>query len=383
MRPLRELAISTVIVIDALDECKDEEPASAILSVLGRLVSEVPMVKFFVTGRPEPRIREGFRLPLLVEATDIFVLHEVEPDQVNHDICRFFEYKFSEIVHRRHGLDSWPTKEQLDLLCKRAAGLFVYAMATTKFVDHKNNDPRGRLDLLLQSPESSVREGKTKLTVNTTLDLLYMSILQEAFGDDDPEDDPKSRSVLGAVILATNPLPPSAIAVLLGFHTMDVFFRLSSVHSLLTLQEDANYPVQPFHKSFPDFITDPARCTNPRFQISPPDHHLELLLGCLELMNQTLEKNMCNLPEAVRNSEVVDLEERKKQYISHALQYACKSWHKHLINRYTVHASKITSTLHHFLEKKLLCWLEVLSVLGAVRDAIDALEVAAKWLEVS
>ena len=34
MQPLKQSAISTVIVIDALDECKDEEPASAILSIL-------------------------------------------------------------------------------------------------------------------------------------------------------------------------------------------------------------------------------------------------------------------------------------------------------------------------------------------------------------
>ena len=73
VRPLRESAISTVIVIDALDECRDEESASAILSVLGRFASEVPKVKFFVTGRPEPRIREGFRLPLLAQVTDTFM----------------------------------------------------------------------------------------------------------------------------------------------------------------------------------------------------------------------------------------------------------------------------------------------------------------------
>ena len=192
-------------------------------------------------------------------------------------------------------------------------------MATVKFLDHKNNDPRGQLDLLLQSPESSTREGKAKLTANTTLDLLYTSILQEAFGDDDPEDDSKARSVLGAVILATNPLSPSTISTLLGFHTTDVFLRLSSAHSLLILQEDINHPVRPFHKSFPDFITDQARCINQRFQVSLPDHHLELLLGCLGLINQTLEKNMCNLPEAVKNSEVDDLEERVEQHISHGL----------------------------------------------------------------
>jgi len=77
--PLVESGISTVIVIDALDECK-EEPASAILSVPGWFVSKLPRVEFFVTGCPEPWIQDGFHLPLLVEATDVFVLHIVEPD---------------------------------------------------------------------------------------------------------------------------------------------------------------------------------------------------------------------------------------------------------------------------------------------------------------
>ena len=97
VRPLAKSDISTVIVIDALDECKDDEPASAILSVLGKLVTEIPKAKFFVTGRPEPRIREGFRLPLLARVTDLFVLHEVEPSQVNRDIRLFFKHNFQEL----------------------------------------------------------------------------------------------------------------------------------------------------------------------------------------------------------------------------------------------------------------------------------------------
>ena len=86
VQPLRVSGISTVIIIDALDECKDEGPASAILSVLGQFVSKLPTVKFFLTGRPEPRIREGFRFPLLAKAIDMFILHEVEPSQVGSDI---------------------------------------------------------------------------------------------------------------------------------------------------------------------------------------------------------------------------------------------------------------------------------------------------------
>ena len=101
-------------------------------------------------------------------------------------------------------------------------------------------------------------------------------------------------------------------------------------------------------------------------------------------MNKGLEKNICKLPDAVTNSEVVDLQERTEQFINHSLQYACKSWHKHLADLQTLsaHTPKITSVLHQFLEEKFIFWLEVLSILGTARSAIDALEVAANWLEV-
>ena len=144
------------------------------------------------------------------------------------------------------------------------------------------------------------------------------------------------------MILATNPLSPSTIATLLDFDTEEVFPLLSSVHSLLTLQEDVDRPVRPFHKSFPDFIVDPARCANPRFRVCPPDHHTELLVGCLELMSRRLEQNMCQLPDGVTNSGVGDLREGAGRYVDQALQYACRSWHKHLVDMIPAHKLKIT-----------------------------------------
>src|ERR1700753_3189586 len=154
VKPLAESAISTVIVIDALDECKDKEPASAILSVLGQFVAEIPTVKFFVTGRPESRIQEGFRLPSLVQSTDVFVLHKVEPGQVENDIRLFFTHSFSKLKRYRHVLGDWPTEEQVDVLCERAGGLFVHAVATVRFIDHRSYSPKTQLDRLLQSHES-------------------------------------------------------------------------------------------------------------------------------------------------------------------------------------------------------------------------------------
>ena len=375
VQPLVESSISTVIVIDALDECKDEEPASAILSVLGQFVAEVPNIKFFITGRPESRIRKGFRLPLLIKVTDVFVLHEVDPGQVNNDIQLFLRHSFLEISSRWGGLDGWPMREDIDHLCERSAGLFVYAVATIRFIDYRDYNPKKQLELLLRRQDSTAREGKTKLNRKTTLDMLYASILKEAYGGGDPENDPRVRSILGAVVLAVNPLSPSTIAALLGFELEEVLLLLSSLHSLLILQDDTNHPVRPFHKSFPNFIVDPTRYADPRFRVYPPDQHAELLVSCLETMSRELKQNICKLPDGVINSEVIDLRERTNENIGQALEYACRSWYKHLVGAIPAHIMPI---LRRFLEEKFLFWLEVLSILGAAKEAVHALEAIAK-----
>ena len=386
-RPLMESDISTVIIIDALDECKDGELTSAILSAIAQLVPEIPKVKFLITSRPETRIQEGFHLPLLAEATHVFVLHGVEQSQTDNDIRLFLKHKFSEFVHHRHDLVGWPTEGQLGALCERAAGLFVYAVAAVEFITQRTPNPPWRLYLLLQSPGITSYERKAKVNRDTTLDPFYASILRVAFGTgDDPDNDFKVRSVLGAMALIANPLSPYKIAKLLALDIEDVLRPLSSVRSLLVHPENIHGPILPFYKSFNGFIVDPDRCTNRRFQVSPPIHHLQLLMGCLDLMGQSLlEENPCQLPHGVAGvSDIDKLQKMAKQYIDPALQYACGSWHTHLTGGRTtsVDTSGAASAIHRFLKSKFLLWLDVLSVTGAVGNAVDALRAVADWLEV-
>jgi len=378
IEPLQSAGVSTVIVIDALDECKDEDPESAVLLVLGQSVSDIPGVKFFITSRPEIHITTGFRGPLLRGLTDVFILHDVEPCTIDNDIRCFFKHELSELAKRRGGIEHWPGDKQLDELCQKAAGFFVYAVATVNFLDHKLQDPSDRLDIIMKSPESTTNEGKAKLKVYNNLDSLYTSILQAAFLENDPNDDAMVRSVLSVVVLSTNPLPLSAIAILMDFRPTQVQRPLELIQSLLILPQDPD-PIQPFHKSFPDFITDSARCTNPRFYI-PPSYHAELVLCCLKLMDKLLKKDMCSMPNYTLNSEVEDLSKRiEESEIRGALEYACRSWYMHLITTKD-QTRDIVSALYHFLEIKFLFWLEVLSTLGAMGDAARALNATVKWL---
>ena len=90
---------------------------------------------------------------------------------------------------------------------------------------------------------------------------------------------------------------------------------------------------------------------------------------------------MFELPDGVTNSEVDGLRDGIERHVDQALGYACRSWHKHLVDDIP---ARVASTLHKFLEEKFLFWLEVLSVLGAVKEAVHALEETAKceWVEV-
>jgi len=104
-------------------------------------------------NRPEPYILTGFRLPLLAKATEVLVLHQVALRQVDSDVRLFFRCRLSGLARRRR---FWMTG------CQRNMAV--------NFIDHGDNDPKWRLNLLLQGPESSAREGRTKFDAKATLD---------------------------------------------------------------------------------------------------------------------------------------------------------------------------------------------------------------------
>ena len=160
--PLKTSHTTTLTIVDALDECKDEEPASAILSVLSRYVDQTPHVKFFITGRPEPRIRSGFRLAALRPVTEVFKLHDVERPLVDIDIKLFLRTRLTEIAKNRSHCnvsEDWPLTSDINVLCEKAAGLFIYASTAVKFVASQHHQPPKRLALFISLPQNTTHEG--------------------------------------------------------------------------------------------------------------------------------------------------------------------------------------------------------------------------------
>lgn len=146
---------------------------------------------------------------------------------------------------------------------------------------------------------------------------------------------------------------------------------------MLTRPEGPDSPARFLDKALPDFITDPTRCTDLRFYT--PHDHAGPFLTCLDLMDKSLKKNILSIPRYALNSEVEDLPKKiEESGIRGALEYACRSWYKHLTVTTDTHI--IIPILRHFLEQKFLFWLEVLSCLDAVDDAVRALKMTVEWL---
>jgi len=380
--PLKTTHDPTLIIIDALDECMDEEPASAILSILSRCVREIPRVKFFITGRPEHRIRSGFRLAPLKPITEIFKLHDVERISVDVDIKRFFRTRLTEIAKNRSDCNvtkGWPRLSDINVLCEKAAGLFIYASTAVKFVASPHHQPPKRLVLLVSLPQNTAYEG------GTGIDSLYTGILRHAYrylGPDNQEVYHRFRAVIGAVLLAFNPLSKESLSSLLhDFDTFDISTALNPLHSLFLVPEDTEDLIRVFHKSFLDFLTNPKRCQDMQFFVDPSVHHTEILLSCLHLMENRLKKNICGLDDYVDVRNVDDLPARRKAYIGDALEYACRFWTKHLEKSpsNSPDAERVQEAIDKFFKTHLLFWIEVLIIMGNLDVSIYSINDIQQW----
>jgi len=373
------IPIQPLIIIDALDECKDEEPASALLSVLSRYVDEIPNIKFFITGRPEPRIRSGFRLRSLQPITEVLRLHDVKRSLVDSDIKLFFRIQLAGISKTRSDCnftEDWPNPSDINILCKKAAGFFIYASTVVKFVASNNHTPTEQLDQIISLPQSTANEGRSGI------DLLYTQVLEQAVDDVDihvEEIYSRFRTVVGAVLLVFNPLSMTALSDLLKVSNISTTLR--SLHSLLLVPEGTEDPIQPFHKSFPDFLMDPVRYKDEKFFVEPAVHHAEVLLSCLCLMGKRLKRNICNLDDYIVLSEVTDLSTCKKVHIGEALEYACGFWSKHLlmVPSSGSHVGEVQKAIEEFFTRHLLYWIEVLALTENLGVGVYAMNDVEQW----
>jgi NACHT domain len=372
-----------LVVIDALDECKDDRTTSLVLDSLSRHVDQLSSLKILITSRPERNITTGFESSPLNATTQRFVLHEVRLGIVENDIKNYLAAKLATIRKFYQLHDSWPSTTDVEALSRLSSGLFIFAATSIKFIGDSNyGNPVGQLAKLLHG--TAVMEG---CSPHHHLDELYMQVLNHAYPNISFDLAGQLKLVIGSIILLRDPLSTRDLERLLNMNSENaesnhspVQTTLIHLHSVVILPEDDTQVIQLLHPSFFDFLINPDRCRNTKLVINVVAQHTLLTQGCLHAMRD-LRRNMCGTESSTRApNEAGDRSTWITPYIPAHLQYACRHWASHLTC--AMISDTLVELLKQFCYEGLLYWVEVCSVLGDLRSALLSLDNARRALAV-
>jgi len=301
---------------------------------------------------------------------------------VDRDILIFFKHRLSEIRKAFDDLgDEWPGEQTINLLVSRAHGLFIYASTVCSFIEEggENWPPHELLRLALGDNSSSKSQQPSRGMATThkppteELDQIYHQILNHSFKTvKDDRDKPQLfqifRQVVGAIVILFEPLSTTALAKLLEVEKEIASRRIRHLRSILDVKENQESPIRLLHPSFRDFLLDEQRCSDSHFWVNQREAHGEQARNCLRLMSCCLRRNICGLPTP--GTLTTEVESGKvDQHLPAHVQYACQYWTDHL--RLSSISLIYEGHVLTFFQRHFLHWLEALSLMRKISDAVS------------
>lgn len=374
-----QVPLNLVLVLDALDECECQDDIRKLLRLLSETKDLAALqIRVLVTSRPEIPIRLGFRA-IPGDMHEDFVLHNIAPSVIRHDIAAFLRNELSNIRDERLLPSDWLNKEKFELLVERSSGLFIYAATVCRFIRDPRWLPVKRLEIVLGGGESEEQSSEQRL------DQMYIQILESSvFGDCNEKErnllSRRFRDTVGPIILLFD--SPSTIVLKSLFPTLSetIDITLEPLKSLLDVPDDGKMPIQLLHPSFRDFLIDQERCRAEHFWVDQKKTHHIIAKQCLHLMSNNLKRNICQLetPGTPRD-EIEDIVLSK--LLPSELRYACQYWVYHLDRGTTISVDDAIQ-VYEFLQTHFLHWLEALSLIGKISEAVLLINLLESFPEV-
>ena len=372
---------TVLLIIDALDECWSKDSVPRILQLFLELESsDLCKLRILITSRPEDQIQDLFNKK---ENLKKVVLHEIDKKIVREDIERYVQNRLQSIFGKQYPL----CDNDIKSLVEKCGSLFIYAETALRFIGAKAvKNPPGQLAIVLGSHEDPDAKPYT------AIDSLYLQVLTKVIPQDEAiqkQVEKRNAKVIRVIVTLREPLPVAALSTFAGITLIEIQNALDSLQSVIFVPSLPNVPPRIFHPSFIDFITNKERCTDSRFLVDVRSQEISLARRCLELMVDSLGKNMAGMEdEAMLNIDVADSEGRLKEALPSELRYACLHWASHMMATGQVD-EKCTSIslLNKFSRGRLLNWMEAMSLLGEVPRAIlmmrdiHAWAVSEHWLD--
>ncbi|KAF2468687.1 WD40 repeat-like protein [Lindgomyces ingoldianus] len=379
--PLSKLEgpLSYILIVDALDECDDENNIRLIVQLLAEARSlESVRLRVFLTSRPEVPIRHGFSQVPHAEHKD-FVLHNILSSIVDNDISLFLQHYLRIVAQERRLGADWPGLDTIEQLVRRASGLFIWAATAWRFIRDGKRFAIKRLETILASDSS------TAAAPEKHLNEIYVTVLKNSidpnYTDEESEEQSSMlRSTLGSIVTLFSPLSVSSLSKLLHVPNQDVDQTLEDLHAILDIPKDPTCPLRLHHPSFRDFLLDRDRCGDASFWVDEKLAHRTLADNCIQLMATSLKQDICGVDAP--GMLVVDMERSQvERSLPPELQYACLYWVQHVQKSGTQPGDN--DQVHQFLQNHLLHWLEALGWMGKISEGVHAVASLDSFVSVS
>jgi hypothetical protein len=359
---------SYVLVIDALDECGGDKDVRFILELLAKARSlKTVRLRIFLTSRPEIPIRHGIQRIPQAEHED-FILHNVPLTTVNHDISLFLEYNLGTIRQEWSLGADWPGEVVLRQLVLSACGLFIWAATACRFICEGKRFAPERLDTILKGCSSSAITAPEK-----HLNEIYLTVLKNSISSGYSDEEKREvcdilKYTLGSIVVLLLPLSASSLSRLLHLPTAKVDQALEDLYAILDIPNNPTRQLRLHHPSFRDFLLNKDRCRE--FWVDEKKTNQALADRCIQLMCQTLKKDICELHAPGSQAGQVE-SSWVERCLPPEVQYACLYWVQHL-QRGGSHIRN-SEEAYQFLQAHLLHWLEALGWMGKTSEGIQAI----------
>ena len=321
------------LVVDALDECgnlRDE------LIELIKETSRSGRVKWLVSSRGWPAIEERLR-----DAPKLSL--EIETS-VGDAVQSYIALKVTELTAAK-GYDQETAAFVMESLSKHANGMFLWVALVCTNMNASSR--RTAKEMVEELPP--------------TLDALYKRMLELVTTS-------KESQILSRVLAAaTHVHRPVSIAELGNIMEISndnlkyIDELIKECGSFLTIRDNT---VEFVHKSAQDYVKNHLQSVN---------MHLEIYRCSMRAMSQTLKRNIFELNGIA--SDTKDLQSPDTNPLT-PIAYCCLYWAKHLERSASI-ANEISerSPLSAFFYKHYLFWLEAVSLLQDIPQAISSMHV--------
>ncbi|KAI8849672.1 hypothetical protein BC829DRAFT_432357 [Chytridium lagenaria] len=327
-----------VIVVDALDECGAMGKRRPFLDVLTQDCGGLPkFVKVFVTGRPEPDIVEAFEvsgIPTRVLSTS----HERNLSDGR--ICVTNRLKREAMIENPDDVE-----EIARIVVEKSDGLFLR---------------------IVLAVERLAEESKLKaINVEIVKDMVVNEtrIYEDVFERLQKLDGGVGTSIVNVLTCAEEQLSGVAIAKLLNLDLDAVELALTCLTTVVHrfVSADGVRLVAFRHKTVADFLDESGR-------IERGKAHWEIGIACLR-----------------KHRNIAEFEEKVRAGVGEEVGYSAKHWVTHLMRAEILEddIKSVKQLISEITEKKLLSWLEVLSLVGNLRIGVEAIPLCRQWLEQS